>query len=260
MTENAIEREIFKYIDENGIPYSLNSMISVNYSKNKYNEDYLSNELKHNLNSPSRVIKIKLPFELTKNEMEKVVLKYISETTGKHLDSINDILKTPVLNGVPYLLILNEHSETGKVSLARKTIPGSLILRHDNNNIGIKTLGKIECINGDFGISDSPIENLGNLLKIQGDFWITKYADLLKLKSLKPVREVGGNLVINDDNIKSLETIEKVNGNLNLRKSAITELGSLKFVGGNFLGRRDVFEKYNFSNIDIKGKIRLYRE
>lgn len=258
--DKLLEDKIFNYIDKNGIPYNIHSQVIVTYKKNIYDEDYLINELNHSLESPSRKVTIKLPFNITNTEMEKCVLKYIFETTGMLLDNINQIVTTPTLKGIPFLLILNEHSETQKVTLAKRNIPGSLILRPDYNNTGIKTLGKIERINGDFGICDSPIEDLGNLIKIKGDFWITKYDNYLKLKSLNPLIEIGGNLVINDNNITSLETIEKVKGNLNLRKSSIVELGFLKYVGGNFLGRKDVFEKYDFSNIEIKGKIRLYKE
>lgn len=259
MINKLIEKELFKFIDKNGIPYTLNNIVTVSYKKNIYDEDYLTNEINHNLNTITRVIKLKLPYELIDIDMEKIVLKYLFETTGKYFNDINEIVKFPVLNGIPFLIILDEHSDIQKVTLATKNIPGSIILRHDYNNVGIKTLGNIERINGDFGICDAPIENLGNLTKIQGDFWITKYDNYLILKSLKPLIEIGGNMVINDENIKSLETIQRVKGNLNLCKSAVSELGSLKYIGGNFLGRKDVFENYNFSNIEIKGKIRLYK-
>ena len=232
MTDKAIENSIFKYFDKNGIPFEILSQVSVQWTRNIYNEDYLSNEVEHNLNRPNCRIKNIAPFKLSENELGKIVLKYISETTGVHLDDIGQIVTNPTYNGVPFLLQLNEHGGTKKVTLAKKNIPGSLILRADYNNCGLKSLGKIERINGFFGISDSPIQDLGSLKKVKGDFWITRYNDYLRLFSLNPLIEVGGNLTINDRNIVSLGTVEKVKGNLNLRKSVITDLGALKFVGG----------------------------
>lgn len=176
------------------------------------------------------------------------------------MDDVGQIATNPTYKGVPFLLILNEHGGTKKVSLARKTIPGSLIIRPDYNNVGIKSLGNIERINGDLGICDAPIQDLGKLTKVKGDLWFTRYDNHLRLESLKPVVEIGGNLVLNDDKITSLDTIESVKGNLNLRKSSIKDLGALKYIGGNFLGRRKVFQDFDFSNIEILGKIRLYKE
>jgi hypothetical protein len=120
-------------------------------------------------------------------------------------------------------------------------------------------LGNIEVIRGDFGISDSTIRNLGNLRKIYKDFWVTRYENLLQLEPLSPLKEVGGNVTINDEILSSLDTLESVKGNLNLRKSKITNLGNLKYVGGNFLAKKEIFDTYDFSNIDIPGKIKLFK-
>ena len=199
-----------------------------------------------------------MPFSITSEEMDNVVIKYIFETTGILLDDIGQIVTNPTFKGMPFLLILDEHDSQWKVTLAKKTIPGSLILRPDYHNVGIDSLGVIEIIDGDFGICDAPIENLGNLNKITGDFWIARYDDYLKIHSLKPLKEVGGNVVINDINLSTLGTLERVNGNLNLRKSNISDLGSLKCIGGNFLGKKEIFCDYDFSKIDVKGKIKFY--
>lgn len=259
MINKAIENKVFKYFDKNGISLKNLTQIKVTWNHNIYNETYINNNGEHNLNKPAKNISIDTPFNLKENEINELVINYIYETTGVLLDNIGQILTNPSYNGVPFLLILNEHNTTKKVSLARKSIPGSLIIRPDYYNVGIKSLGKIERINGDLGICDAPIEDLGNLLKIKGDLWITRYDDRLKLKSLKPLIEVGGNLSINDKNITSLDSVEVVKGNLSLRKSSIKNLGNLKFVGGNFIGNREIFENYDFSKIEIKGKVRLYK-
>lgn len=121
-------------------------------------------------------------------------------------------------------------------------------------------MGNIEVIRGDLGISDAPIKNLGNLRKIYKDFWITTYDNELQLKSLFPLKEIGGNVSIKEQNLKSLDSIEIVKGNLTIRQSNISDLGDLKFVGGNLLLRRDIFENYDFSKIEVKGKIKFFKK
>lgn len=259
MVDSELEKKIFKLLDKTGIPIRKTVGFSVVFKPNLYNEEYLKDTLEHNLYKPEFGIVPELPFEFSTEEMITIVLKYIYDTTGIKLSKMEQLLTTPSYNGNPFLLLLNEHSFRQKICLAKKTIPGSLILRYNYGNFGFISLGNIEVIRGDFGISDSTIRNLGNLRKIYKDFWVTRYENLLQLESLSPLKEVGGNVTINDEILSSLDTLESVKGNLNLRKSKITNLGNLKYVGGNFLAKKEIFDTYDFSNIDIRGKIKLFK-
>ena len=254
-----LKHKIYKYIDKNGIPIRRIASISVTYKPNIYDENYLTDTLEHNLNKPHFSAVPELPFDISETEMIQIVKEYIFDTTGIRINHFGQLLSNPSLNGNPFLLVLNEHSGRQKVTLARKVIPGSLIIRDKYGNYGFDSLGKIEVIRGDFGISDAPIKNLGNLRKIYKDFWITSYENELQIQSLFPLKEVGGNVSIKEQNLKSLGSLEIVKGNLTIRQSNISDLGDLKFVGGNLLLRRDVFENYNFSNIEVKGKIKFFK-
>jgi hypothetical protein len=254
-----LKQKIYKYIDKNGIPIKRIATVSVTYKPNIYEEIYLTDTFEQNLNSPDFSVLPELPFDISDTQMSQVVTDYIFDTTGVRIEHIGQILSNPYLNGIPFLLLLNEHGTKQKISLAKKVIPGSLILRDKYSNYGFDSLGNIEVIRGDFGISDSLVKNLGNLRKIYKDFWITSYVNQLQLQSLFPLKEVGGNVSIKDLNLKSLDTLEFVKGNITIRQSNIKDLGNLKFVGGNFLARKEHFENYDFSNIEIKGKIKLYK-
>jgi hypothetical protein len=252
-----LQNKIYKYLDKNGIPIRRIATISATYKPNIYNEGYLTDTLQHNLNSPQFSLVPELPFEITESEMIEVVKDYILDTTGVRINHIGQLSSNPSFNGNPFLLLLNEHSERQKISLAKKAIPGSLILRYNYGNYGFESLGNIEVIRGDFGVSDSQIKSLGNLRKIYKDLWIKSYEHPLHLTSLYPLSEVGGNVSIRNVSFKSLESLEKVKGNLSISGTEISDLGNLKFVGGNFIAPRHLYENYDFSGLEIKGKVRL---
>ena len=257
--DSDLKHKIYKYIDKNGIPIRRIASISVTYKPNIYEENYLTDTLEHTLNNPQFSAVPELPFDISEAEMIQIVKEYIFDTTGIRINQIGQLLSNSSLNGNPFLLVLNEHSGRQKVTLARKVIPGSLIIRDKYGNYGFDSLGKIEVIRGDFGISDAPIKNLGNLRKIYKDFWITSYENELQIQSLFPLKEVGGNVSIKEQNLKSLGSLEIVKGNLTIRQSNISDLGDLKFVGGNLLLRKYAFENYNLSKIEVKGKIKFFK-
>jgi hypothetical protein len=257
---SELKNKIYQYIDKNGIPIRRVSSSSLNYKPNIYNEDYLNNTFQENLNYPAFSLVPELPFDISDNEAITVVKNYIYDTTGITIDEIGQLSSNPSFNGNPFLLLLNEHSKRQKIALARKIIPGSLILRFNQGNYGFESLGNIEVIRGDLGISDSQIESLGRLRKVYKDLWIKSYDHNLKLTELAPLNEVGGNVIIRNVSFNSLETLEIVKGNLNIRGTTISDLGKLKFVGGNFLASKQFFENYDFSGIEIKGKIKLYKD
>jgi hypothetical protein len=258
--DSDLKHKIYKYIDKNGIPIRRIASISVTYKPNIYDENYLTDTFEHNPTKPHFSAVPELPFDISEIEMIQIVKEYIFDTTGIRINQIGQLLSNPSLNSNPFLLVLNEHSVRKKVTLARKVIPGSLIIRDKYGNYGFDSLGNIEVIRGDLGISDAPIKNLGNLRKIYKDFWITTYDNELQLKSLFPLKEVGGNVSIKEQNLKSLDSIEIVKGNLTIRQSNISDLGDLKFVGGNLLLRRDIFENFDFSKIEVKGKIKFFKK
>ena len=258
--DSDLKQKIYKYIDKSGIPIRRIASVSVTYKPNIYEENYLTDTLEHTLNNPQFSAVPELPFDISESETIQIVKEYIFDTTGIRINQIGQLLSNSSLNGNPFLLVLNEHSGRQKVILARKVIPGSLIIRDKFGNYGFDSLGNIEVIRGDLGISDAPIKNLGNLRKIYKDFWITSYENELQLKSLFPLKEVGGNVSIRNVTFHSLGTLEKVNGNLSIRETNLSDLGNLKFIGGNFIGTRQIFANYDFTGIEIKGKIRLYKD
>ncbi len=255
-----LRKKIYKYIDKNGIPIRRKGIVLVSYKPNVYNENYLPSDLQQNLNNPQFSLIPELPFEIKEDEMIQMVIDYVFDTTGVRIDDIGQLSSNPSYFSNPFLLLLNEHSSKQKISLAKKIIPGSLILRYNFGNYGFESLGKIEVIRGDLGVSDSQIKSLGNLRKVYKDLWIKSYEHPLQLNSLYPLSEVGGNVSIRDVGFNSLETLEIVKGNLNIRGTEISDLGNLKFVGGNFIAPRRLYENYNFSGIEIKGKVRLYND
>lgn len=258
--DSDFKQKVYKYIDKNGIPIRRIASISITYKPNIYDENYLTNTFDHNLNNPQFSAVPELPFDISESEMIQIVKEYIFDTTGIRINQIGELLSNPTLNGNPFLLMLNEHSERQKIALAKKVIPGSLILRFNYGNFGFESLGNIEVIRGDFGVSDSQIKSLGNLSKIYKDLWIKSYEHPLQLTSLYPLSEVGGNVSIRNVSFNSLETLEIVKGNLSIRGTEISDLGNLKYIGGNFLAPKHLYENYDFTGIEIKGKIKLFKK
>ncbi len=249
---------IYKYIDRNGIPFRKMVSIGITYS------DY---ELKKD-NNFKQAIKIELPFYLKQEEQNEIVLDYIFDLTSYRVDDVNDLLALKSLNNLPFILELNEHSNP-KLYVAFKRIPGSLIIRGDqeykNNGHEIKTLGNIESIRGDLGLSYTKIQDLGKLKRVGGDLWFSGSdefidKDSFKIKTLTPLEKVNGAVSIRGNSLTSLGTLKYVGKNLSLRFSKVTDLGNLEYVGGNLLISKYNLQYYDFSKIKIEGKIRKYND
>ncbi len=228
---------------------------------------YIDHKLKKG-NSFKQKIKIELPFELKQEEQNEIVLDYIYDLTSYRVDDVNDLLSLKSLNNLPFILELNEHSNP-KLYVAFKRIPGSLIIRGDqeykNNGHEIKTLGNIESIRGDLGLSYTKIEDLGKLKKVGGDLWFSGSDEFInensfKIKTLAPLEKVNGAVSIRGNSLTSLGTLKYVGKNLSLRFSKVTDLGDLEYVGGNLLISKYNLEYYDFSKIKIDGKIRKYND
>lgn len=231
------------------------------------NVTYIDHKLKKG-NSFKQKIKIELPFELKQEEQNEIVLDYIYDLTSYRVDDVNDLLSLKSLNNLPFILELNEHSNP-KLYVAFKRIPGSLIIRGDqeykNNGHEIKTLGNIESIRGDLGLSYTKIEDLGKLKRVDGDLWFSGSDEFInensfKIKTLAPLEKVNGAVSIRGNSLTSLGTLKYVGKNLSLRFSKVTDLGDLEYVGGNLLISKYNLEYYDFSKIKIDGKIRKYND
>lgn len=232
--------------------------IGVTYSDHGFKKD----------NNFKQAIKIELPFDLKQEEQIELVLDYIFDLTSYRVDDVNDLLALKSLNNLPFILELNEHSNP-KLYVAFKRIPGSLIIRGDqeykNNGHEIKTLGNIESIIGDLGLSYTKIEDLGKLKRVGGDLWFSGSdefinKDSFKIKTLSPLEKVNGAVSIRGNSLTSLGTLKYVGKNLSLRFSKVTDLGDLEYVGGNLLISKYNLEYYDFSKIKIEGKIRKYND
>lgn len=251
------ESQIYKYIDKKGIPFR--KMTSTNIIGNAYGiikDSY-----------PKQFIKIELPFELSQKQQINLVIKYIYDLTGFEVNDINDLLSLKSLYNKPFILELNEHSNP-ILYVAFKKIPGSLIIRGDqkfkDNGSETKTLGNIEIIKGDLGLSNTEILDLGNLKEIMGDFWFSGTEEFkingFKIQTLSPLEKVIGSVSIRGNSLETLGTLEYVGKNLSLRFSNVKDLGQLKHVGGNLLLSKYNIEFYDLNKIEVKGKILSYND
>ena len=234
------KQEIYKFIDQNGIPFKRKSLLlsstfdsTLHLNTNKY---------------PKQEIVIKLPFDLTEQEQNHIALDYIYDLTTFKFESINDLLSQKSLNNLPFILEVNEYDDS-RLCIAFKQIPGTVVIRGDtqykDNGHKIKSLGNIETIKGDLGLSNSAIENLGNLKTVEGDFWFSATDEFLLNNGFK---------------ILTLSPLEKVKGAISIRGKSLKTLGSLKYVGGNLLVSKYNLENYDFSKIQVSGKIRRYND
>lgn len=124
----------------------------------------------------------------------------------------------------------------------------------------IKTFGENEKVNGFLGISDSSLENLGELREIQKDFWISSHYVFSRLTSLNKLEYIGGDVNLRYSNIKDLGNLKKVGGKLSLRDTEITDLGLLEYVGGDLYLSKKLQGQIDISKIEVKGKIRFWND
>ena len=272
--------ELYKYIDYNGIPYGTLVSIELNIQEN--NNDFLQKILLENdptqeeiiekgsliISKHTRwgIVEPRFPsnFKLTKSEQVELVLDWFYDTTGFKVKEFKTLFELPVLNGNPFLLVIDKEHNDSRLMLATEIINGDLRINKKFNNYGflqsnwIKTLGRISIINGDLYI-DNEMENLGNLKIVNGSLSFSNHTYQYKLESLYPLEKVNGDLYLKNTHV-SLGTLEEVKGNLNLRKTSVKDLGALKKVGGNILVSKSEKDTYDFSQINIKGKIRYYND
>ncbi len=274
--------EIYQYIDDYGIPIVYNSNIEVRFQNNE-NDIIQKIELENDpsldkiLNEGSMIISqhshyrkvepnFPNEFNLSTGEQINLVLEWFKETTGFIISDFNTLLELPVLpnSKTPFLLLVESENLGLRLVLAKKIINGDLEIRKRYSNDGwmlrnwITTLGRISIINGNLYI-DNEMDDLGNLEIVNGNVSFSNYVYQNKLVSLAPLKRVNGDLYLKNT-YASLGTIEYVKGNLNLRKTTVKDLGSLNTVEGNILVSKSQKDRYNFDNINVKGKIRYYND
>jgi hypothetical protein len=274
------KEELYKYIDHNGISYG--TLVCSELYIQENNNDFLQKIILENdptqeeiiekgsliISKHTRwgIVEPRFPsnFKLTKSEQVELVLDWFYDTTGYKVKEFKTLFELPVLNGNPFLLVIDKEHNDSRLMLATEIINGNLRINKKFNNYGflqsnwIKTLGRISIINGDLYI-DNEMENLGNLKIVNGSLSFSNHTYQYKLESLNPLEKVNGDLYLKNTHV-SLGTLEEVKGNLNLRKTSVKDLGALKKVGGNILVSKSEKDSYDFSQIKIKGKIRYYND
>jgi hypothetical protein len=269
---------IYNYIDSNGIQFYYDNNYKIKFQQNE--NDILQKielesdptlidivENSENIiskHSPSWTPHPILPdeFNLTQEEQEKIVIDWLFDTTGVRLNDFKKLLETPILNELPFLLIIEKDGKQ-KVILCKQVIDGNLTIRQKYKDgklqyNWINTLGRIEQVNGDMYI-DNVMQDMGNLITINGNLIFSNYVIQNLLESLYPIKVITGDLIMKNT-YASLGIIEEIGGNLNLRKSKVRDLGDLKKVGGNVLISKCNKDYYDFSNIEVLGKIRCYND
>lgn len=124
----------------------------------------------------------------------------------------------------------------------------------------LKELNGVKIINGFLGISNSSIENLGELVEIKGDFWISFKSINSKLKSLQNLEKIGGDAILRYSNITDLGNLSYVGGKLSLRDTNIKNIGNLKYVGGDLFLPKHLKDYLDLSKIQVVGKIQFWND
>lgn len=251
MTDELVQK-IFKYFDENGIAGEHLGAISIEINLDKdSSKPYKTSQIfKPNLSQ----------FGLNEEDTEQVIIDYIFFTTNIKISSVNELIGMRNIGDKPFVLLLNEHQPTKiKYCLAFGRIPGSFIVRDTDR---IKTLGNIEEIVGDLGFSDSNLEDLGKLRRIEGSFWIAQGGKgiFTQLKSLQELEFVGGDVNIKNSNIDNLGKLKHVGGNLNIRQTFVNKFDNLEFVGGNLLLPKELKGSIDMSKFKVLGKIKFFND
>lgn len=256
---NKNKDHIYKYFDTEGIPFS--KMMSLNFCVNETTGGVI------NTSESKLFIKIKTPFDFLEEEINQIVIDYIKDTTGIDIVSVNHLPKYLSVNGKPFLVELQPDLKNHlyhRYILPWRNIMGDVFFRGDKG-YDYKELSGIKNIDGDLSIYNSKLESLGVLENIKGNFIFSVSRDQqlnegTKLKTLTPLKNVGGNLIIRGGSITSLGSLNYVQGNVSLRYSQVKDVGDLKYVGGNLLISRYNLDYMNIKDITVKGKIRIYND
>lgn len=271
--------EIYSFLDKNGIPFKNLSNIKLSVCE----DDILNRLLLENDESIEQIVNkgemifskyhqvnFKQPnlpskFDLNIREQEEVVIDWIKDTTGYLVKDFQTLFELPLLNYRPFLLQVERDRRGCFLVLATQVINGNMTIREKfhpyhgflQENF-IDSFGQIKRINGNLGICKR-IKDFGELEEVFGDLWFSKVNNQDLLDSIYPLKKVSGNLNLKNCHA-SLDSLEEVGGNLNLRQTTCHSLLSLKKVGGNILLSSHQIDKFNFSNVNVGGKIKIYKD
>ncbi|PCJ81263.1 MAG: hypothetical protein COA49_06000 [Bacteroidetes bacterium] len=194
---------------------------------------------------------------------DQAALDYLTETTGFNFEDVSCIPERPLLNGHPFLIMLELEGEY-HAKFAEGILTGNLVIRekfHEDGRLQlnfINSFGMINKVVGNVGI-DGIIKDFGELEEVEGDLWLSTHLIHDQLKSISPLKKVTGNFNLKHT-MTSLKTLEFVGGNLNLRKTKITDISSLRFVGGNVLVSKSQLPNIDFSKVNIGGKLKSFND
>lgn len=274
--------EIYKYIDENGIPFYFDTRVTLLFQRNEFdivqkieleNDPTLTKILSEGsliVSQHSHYGKIEpcfpSDFKLNTSEQIDVVKEWFKDTTGYILEEFQTLLELPVLpnSSTPFLLLVEDFNNEKRFVLAKNAIKGDLRIRKKFDSDGkllsnwISTFGRIERIDGNVFI-ENEMNDMGEIKVINGNLSFSNYVYQYKLHTLSPIKTINGDLYLKNM-YASLGSIEYIEGNLNLRKTTVKDLGCLKYVGGNILVSKSQKDRYSFEGIEVKGKIRFYND
>ena len=112
----------------------------------------------------------------------------------------------------------------------------------------ITKLPNLKYVGGDFNIHGTKIKSLGPLRTIGGDAHLTSK----NLTNLGDLKHVGGNFMLCHSEIESLQNLETIGGSLNIRGTKLKDLGKLKSVGRNvYLGNYPTLKRVEFVNVQV---------
>lgn len=271
--------KIYYYIDQKGIPFKKLAKLSIRIQENDIlnrlgveseettdkfitkGELIISTHNHPDLKAPDFPNK----FKLNKKAQEEIAMNWLKDTTGYAVNEFKTLFELPELNGKPFLMQVERGIRNYFLVLATKIIDGDIIVRekyHSHHGFlqenFIKTFGQITKINGTLGI-DGKMNDFGNLTEVGGNLWFSNHVYQENLDSIYPLKIVYGDLNLKNTHA-SLSSLEEVGGNLNLRKTTCQNICSLKKVGGNVLVSKSQFENYDFSKVEIKGKIKRFHD
>ena len=243
-----IQSKLYKQFDEEGIKGKKRSIVRLSIEHG----EALSSEEFPDVFLPSTEY-----YNISKDDLEGIILRYIYETTSFQLSSVQDLKNLRNINGVPFILELNsDNPDDITYLLAKRHIRGSVVIKDSK----ILSLGNIEEIDGDLALIRSSLQNLGELKKVTGSLWIAQSYPFTNLHDLANLEYVGKDLYLKSSPIKTLSKLSRVGRTLNLRNTSIESLGNLSYVGRCCYlpkSRKDIL---NLSGIHIKGSIRYYQK
>jgi len=278
--ELRLEKEVYKFLDKNGVPYKDLAQIGLRIELNE--NDFFQDILRENDDEIEEVYhkgdfiisKFKnqfitqpdLPktFKLTLKEQVEIVRKWFVETTGFQINDIGVLKEYPVLNGNPFVLQVSRGYNEKWFVLAGAVIKGDLSLSKKYNAQGylghnwIKSFGRIEKIYGNLYV-DIELRDFGQLKRIHGNLSFSNHVYQNVLSSLSPLVKVDGDVYLKNTHL-CLGTLESIGGSLNLRKTTVHDLGNLSEVKGNILLTKSQADKIDLSGVKILGKVKYYND